>query len=136
LRSMLADARAEFGQSVTVSNIVGILHLHTSESGPGFVNSTSLNDLSPLDYGNTMPSHPNIGSRVDPYTGREIPTDWHGARSYLEDNGHMNPDLVSHYILGPDGELREFDYSDPHPAEQTEQQSAIEQATNDAGGSC
>lgn len=74
LNAMLADAQAEFGSQVSVANVVGFVHLHISETGPGF-NEVDLGSLSALDYGNTMPSHPNIGSQTNPITGEQIPTD-------------------------------------------------------------
>lgn len=136
LSDMLADAQAEFGNQIGAANIAGIVHLHPSEAGSGFVSTSSLNDLSPLDYGNVMPSHPNIGIQINPYTGLQIPPDWPAARAFLENRGHSNVDNISHYILGPDGVLREYDYSDPHPAEQSEQQEHIENAEEDAKSRC
>lgn len=92
--------------------------------------------MSALDYENLMPSHPNIGSQRDPNTGLQIPPDWQAGRSFLESGNHLDISSVSHYILGPDGELREYDYSEPHPVEQNEQQESIEEAQDDAGGTC
>ena len=126
LRNLLNAAQAAF-PGASASNVIGIVHSHPSETGPGFVDTTTINDLSPLDYGNTMPSHPNISAG---------PNDWENARNFLQANGNSNIDGVSHYILGPDGVLREFDYSDGHPAESVEQAQLIEDAEADARGEC
>ncbi len=83
---------------VTAANIVAVVHSHPREGGSGFESVTSIGQLSPLDYGNTMPSHPNIGGLGD--------NDWANVRSFLVDGGHANPDAVSQFILGPDGILR------------------------------
>lgn len=113
--------------AINASNIVAIVHSHPRESGPGFENVTDINELSPLDYGNTMPSHPNIAAG---------PNDWDNARSFLLANGRDSVADVSHYILGPDGVLRQYNYSDGHPAESTEQHSLINAAESNAAGEC
>jgi uncharacterized membrane protein len=44
--------------------------------------------------------------------------------------------FVSLYILGPDGALRQYDYSAGHPAEQIEQNALINNAESNAKGEC
>ena len=127
LRSMMDRARTVHPDA-DASWVVGVVHSHPAESGPGFVNVTSIGQLSDLDYGNTMPSHPGISG-----TG---PNDWENARSYLESNGGSSVERVSHYILGPDGVLRQYMYENGHPADSAEQTDRINQAEQDAVGSC
>lgn len=126
LRRMLNFAQGRFS-GTDASNIVAIVHLHPRESGPGFENVAGINELSPLDYGNTLPSHPNIAAG---------PNDWDNGRNFLLANGRSDVADVSHYILGPDGVLRQYNYSDGHPAESTEQHSLINEAESNAAGEC
>lgn len=126
LREMFNAAQSEF-PGIDGSNVVGSVHLHPSGppgEPPSFDTDGTLTDL---DYGNLMPSHPNIAAG---------PSDWINLRGFLQNRGLANINDLSHYILGPDGVLREFDYEDGHPAEFTEQAERINNAENDAEGEC
>lgn len=127
LSAMLAQARAEHGQHISAVNIAAIVHSHPRESGPGFENITNISQLSDLDYGNTMPSHPNIQPGAN---------DWGFARDFLLNNGRSSVADVAHYIVGPDGVLRQYNYSDGHPSESTEQAQLINDAERNAKGEC
>jgi len=139
LDQILADARIEFGD-INQSNIVGIVHLHPAESGPGFVNADNLSQLTALDFGSTYPSSRHTGGLVtNPFTGETFdPWDWASGERFLTADGHRTSvDDVSHYILGPDGVLREYDYSDPQPDSIGQPlQQRINEAETDAGGKC
>jgi len=126
LRTMYSEARRGY-PGIDASNIVAIVHSHPREAGPGFEDVSNINDLSALDFGNTMPSHPNIAAG---------PNDWDNGRNFLLANGRTSVADVSHYILGPDGVLRQYNYSDGHPAESTEQQQLINNAAENAAGNC
>lgn len=148
LDRMLIDARAEFGANINGSNIVGLLHSHPSSLGAGF-NNVPHSDLPAIDQQATMPSHHLIGGiqrdanglrARDPLTGhallRSEMWDWGTGRRFLTRNGNTNVGAVSHYILGPDGVLREYDYSEQHPAESIEQVELINDAKQDADSKC
>lgn len=126
MSDMLSAARSPY-PGIDASNIVAIVHSHPSETGPGFVSVSSIGELSPLDYGNTMPSHPNISAG---------PNDWVNGRNFLLANGRTSVADVSHYILGPDGVLRQYNYADGHPAVATQQQQLINDAATNAAGEC
>jgi hypothetical protein len=126
LRDLYNAAVAAF-PGIDASNIVRMIHLHPRNSGAGFENVSDLSDLGALDYGNVMPSHPNISPG---------PNDWENVRSFLLNNGRTSVEDASHTIVGPDGVAREYDYSDGHPAESTEQAQLIENAELDARGKC
>jgi len=151
MREMLNAAQREY-PGVDASNIVAAVHLHPSGrpgSPPIFDTDGNLSDL---DLGNTMPSHPNLAPGAN---------DWFNLPSFLNNNGANIPlserglpytysdlassngtissnDLteLSHYILGPDGELREYDYVDGHPAEQGQFEDDVNEAQVDASGEC
>ncbi len=127
LNTMLRQAQREY-PGIDASNIVGAVHLHPS--GP--VGSPPIFDtdghLSDLDFGNLMPTHPNlVASRQN---------DWDSLSRFVQANGRTDTTGLSHYILGPDGVLREYDYSDGHPAETGEVQAGIDVAEDDANGAC
>lgn len=127
LTGMLRAARTQYGQHINAANIVAVVHSHPREAGPGFENVSNIGELSDLDYGNTMPSHPNIQPGAN---------DWGNTRSFLLNNGRTNVADVAHYILGPDGVLRQYNYSDGHPAESSEQYQSINDAETNANGEC
>ncbi|WP_427453049.1 hypothetical protein [Litorimonas sp. WD9-15] len=139
LDQMLRDAQNEFGD-INQSNIVGIVHLHPSDTGPGFVNVDNLNQLSALNFGSTFPSSRHTGGlRTHPITGEPYdPWDWAAGERFLTSGGlRTSVDDVSHYILGPDGVLREYSYSDPNPdAPGQSLQDRIIEAEKDAGSEC
>ena len=130
----MAAAQQEFPfANITGANVVGIVHSHPAGGGnssgiTAFENVDSVGGLNNLDYGNTMPSHPNISN---------IANDWGVAASYLQNNGRSNTAGLSHYILGPDGVLRQYDYKDGHPAAASAQvRDRIDAAQKDAAGEC
>lgn len=127
LDGMYAQAQREF-PGIDASNIVGAAHLHPSGpvgSPPQFDTDGNLSDL---DFGNLMPSHPN--TMVSPRN------DWEALSRFVQSRGRSDTSGLSHYILGPDGILREFDYIDGHPAENGQVQERIDSAEDDAAGVC
>lgn len=127
LDGMYAQAQREF-PGIDASNIVGAVHLHPSGpvgSPPVFDTDGNLSDI---DFGNLMPSHPNL--MVSPRN------DWEGLERFVQANGRSDTTGLSHYILGPDGVLREYDYADGHPAEVGQIQEGIDSAKDDAEGAC
>lgn len=126
LDAMLAVAQSAF-PGIDASNIVAIVHSHPRHAGVGFANVSNITQLSDVDYGNTMPSHPGL------VLG---PTDWVSGRNFLLATGRTSVADVAHYILGPDGVLRQYNYEDGHPAEATSQQQLINDAETDAKGEC
>lgn len=113
------------------SNVIRVVHLHpagTPDDPPQFRNVPDISHLNDIDFGNTMPSHPNttVGDN-----------DWVNTENFLRDRGLQSTNNLSHSILGPDGVLREFDYSDGHPTERSAQvKDAINAAELDAAGVC
>jgi len=141
LDQMLTDARIEFGNQVDGSNIIGTVHSHPASTGPGFLD-ISYSQMSDIDRQAVMPSHYNIGGvQLNPNTGQRVRDpltnqplllqemwDWGTAPRFLSRAGNSSPENISHYIVGPDGVLREFDYADQHPTERplNEQNQTIE----------
>ena len=85
LRAMLRQAQREF-PGIDGSNVVGAVHLHPSGppgSPPIFDTDGNLTDL---DYGNLLPSHPNIA--VNPNN------DWAGLQNFLQNNGRTDTCLL------------------------------------------
>jgi len=130
LADLYALAQRSF-PGIDGSNVVRVVHLHPAglpTDPPVFRDVQSIGQLDDRDFGNTMPSHPRN------LMGAE--NDWDNTVNFLSDRGLVNTNNLSHSILGPDGVLREFDYADGHPAEQSQQVDLINQAEADAEGEC
>jgi hypothetical protein len=79
---------------ITASDVVGIIHSHPANALEGATHEV-----------NKYPSD-NRAVNGQNYNGG----DW-AAADLLRDNG-MNPDTFRHYIIGPDGVTREYNFND------------------------
>ena len=115
-----------------VTDIVGVVHLHARAAGPGFEASGDLSN--DLDFTNAMPSHPNLRQVFDENGSEIVADDWRSTLNFFSNRNRHDISAISHYILGPDGVLREYDYIDGHPTEHGSLEENIRNAELDADG--